>query len=206
MWNRKPNAHWHVNFPLFSASHRPVWCRNLEIQHDFLGFSLKKSRFLDRAFIHLNISTFHFFPLLTIFNYNRPCSHTCYFKKEAGSENLINGRNTAQNYKLLCDQTARIWAESLGDDFSDAWCDEHNTSTMTLVSFPVVAFIALSSVALTYLREVFAQHSDVSSPRRAASTLLFIYTFSRATLASTRSRQLMNLLAFAGSRGRCLSL
>lgn len=38
---------------------------------------------------------------------------------------------------------------------------EHNNSTITLVSVPVVAFIALSSVAPTYLlREVFAQHSQ----------------------------------------------
>lgn len=120
MWNKKPNASWHVNFPLFSASHRPVWCRNLEIKHDFLGFSLKKSRFLDKAFIHLNISTFPFFFLSWVFlNCNRPYSHTCYFKNYAGNENLINGRHTAQNYKLLCDQTARIWAETLGDDFSE---------------------------------------------------------------------------------------
>lgn len=85
---------------------------------------------------------------------------------------------------------------------------EHNNSTITLVSVPVVAFIALSSVAPTYLLQgsVCTTLTGASSPRGAASTLLFIYTFSRATLASIRSRQLMNLLAFAGSRGRCLSL
>lgn len=132
----------------------------------FLGFSLKKSRFLDKAFIHLNISTFPFFSFLSVFNCNRPYSHTCYFKNYAGNENLINWRHTAQNYKLLCDQTANIWAETLGDDFSEFFSNftrrgEHNNSTITLVSVPVVAFIALSSVAPTYLlREVFAQHSQ----------------------------------------------
>lgn len=178
----------------------------------FLGFSLKKSRFLDKAFIHLNISTFPFFSFLSVFNCNRPYSHTCYFKNYAGNENLINGRHTAQNYKLLCDQTARIWAETLGDDFSEFFSNftrrgEHNNSTITLVcSSSRIHCSLFCRPHLSSSGSVCTTLTGASSPRGAASTLLFIYTFSRATLASIRSRRLMNLLAFAGSRGRCLSL
>lgn len=114
------------------------------------------------------------------------------------------------NYSVTKQQESelKLWgmiSQSFFSNFTQR--GEHNNSTITLVcSSSRIHCSLFCRPHLSSSGSVCTTLTGASSPRGAASTLLFIYTFSRATLASIRSRQLMNLLAFASSRGRCLSL